>query len=108
MCASQDSASLWKRELQRLADEDGAVERAWRQMGRCASKWNKIEHRLFAFITQNWRGKPFVSCRSLVFPDSVVRLGRIIPPSRSDTPWPARAAEVKEGVGPARRSAPCP
>jgi Rhodopirellula transposase DDE domain len=25
------------------------------------SKWNKIEHRLFSFITQNWRGKPLVS-----------------------------------------------
>ena len=30
------------------------------------SKWNKIEHRLFSFITQNWRGKPLVSHRVIV------------------------------------------
>ena len=30
------------------------------------SKWNKIEHRLFAFITQNWRGKPLVSHQVIV------------------------------------------
>jgi hypothetical protein len=31
-----------------------------------ASKWNQIEHRLFAFITQNWRGKPLVSHHVIV------------------------------------------
>ena len=30
------------------------------------SKWNKIEHRLFSFITQNWRGKPLVSYQTIV------------------------------------------
>jgi hypothetical protein len=30
------------------------------------SKWNKIEHRLFSFITQNWRGKPLVSYQAIV------------------------------------------
>ena len=30
------------------------------------SKWNKIEHRLFSFITQNWRGRPLVSLQTLV------------------------------------------
>jgi hypothetical protein len=30
------------------------------------SKWNKVEHRLFAFITQNWRGKPLVSRQVIV------------------------------------------
>ena len=30
------------------------------------SKWNKIEHRLFSFITQNWRGKPLVSLQAIV------------------------------------------
>jgi hypothetical protein len=30
------------------------------------SKWNRIEHRLFSFITQNWRGKPLVSHRVIV------------------------------------------
>ena len=32
----------------------------------CTSKWNKIEHRLFSFITQNWRAKPLVSYRVIV------------------------------------------
>ena len=30
------------------------------------SKWNKIEHRLFSFITQNWRGKPLVTLQTIV------------------------------------------
>src|SRR5919199_1449927 len=51
---------LWKVELQRLADETGLT------ISVChfppgTSKWNKIEHRLFAFISQNWRGKPLTS-----------------------------------------------
>jgi Rhodopirellula transposase DDE domain len=51
---------LWKRELQRLADEIGiAITVTHLPPG--TSKWNKIEHRLFSFISQNWRGKPLVS-----------------------------------------------
>jgi Rhodopirellula transposase DDE domain len=51
---------LWKRELQRLADELGlAITVTHLPPG--TSKWNRIEHRLFAFISQNWRGKPLVS-----------------------------------------------
>jgi len=51
---------LWKRELQELADETGlAITVCHFPPG--TSKWNKIEHRLFAFISQNWRGHPRVS-----------------------------------------------
>lgn len=51
---------LWKVELQRLADETGlAITVCHLPPG--TSKWNKIEHRLFSFISQNWRGKPLVS-----------------------------------------------
>ncbi len=32
----------------------------------CSTQWNKIEHRLFSFITQNWRAKPLVSYRAIV------------------------------------------
>jgi transposase len=51
---------LWKLELQRLASETGL------RISVChfppgTSKWNKIEHRLFSFISQNWRGRPLVS-----------------------------------------------
>jgi hypothetical protein len=51
---------LWKVCLQRLADETGLL------VGVChfppgTSKWNKIEHRMFCHITQNWRGRPLTS-----------------------------------------------
>jgi Rhodopirellula transposase DDE domain len=56
---------LWKLELKRLADELGlSIEVHHLPPG--TSKWNKIEHRLFSFITQNWRAKPLVSYRVIV------------------------------------------
>ena len=56
---------LWKRELQRLADELG-IEVAVHHLPPGTSKWNRIEHRLFSFISQNWRAKPLVSYRVIV------------------------------------------
>jgi hypothetical protein len=51
---------LWKVELQRLADEIGlAISVCHFPPG--TSKWNKIEHRMFCYITENWRGRPLVS-----------------------------------------------
>ena len=56
---------LWKRELQRFADETGlAVTVVHLPPG--TSKWNRIEHRLFASISQNWRGKPLVSHQVII------------------------------------------
>lgn len=56
---------LWKWELQRLADETGlALTVSHLPPG--TSKWNKIEHRLFAFISQNWRGKPLTSYEVII------------------------------------------
>ena len=51
---------LWKTELQQFSNEVGLALRV-RHFPPGTSKWNKIEHRLFSFITQNWRGKPLVS-----------------------------------------------
>ncbi|MCA1680413.1 MAG: ISAzo13 family transposase [Actinobacteria bacterium] len=56
---------LWKTELQRLADETGL------QIAVChfppgTSKWNKIEHKLFSFISRNWRGRPLLSRQTIV------------------------------------------
>jgi len=56
---------LWKWELQRLADET-ELEISLAHFPPGTSKWNKIEHRLFSFITQNWRGKPLVSHEVIV------------------------------------------
>jgi transposase len=56
---------LWKTELQRLADHTGlAIQVCHFPPG--TSKWNKIEHRLFSFISQNWRGKPLISHEVIV------------------------------------------
>ena len=56
---------LWKTELQRLADHTGL------QITVChfppgTSKWNKIEHRLFSFISRNWRGQPLISYQVII------------------------------------------
>ncbi len=56
---------LWKRELQRLADELG-IDIAVHHLPPGTSKWNKIEHRLFSFITMNWKARPLVSYRVTV------------------------------------------
>jgi transposase len=56
---------LWKWELQHLADEINlAITVCHLPPG--TSKWNKIEHRLFAWISQNWRGKPLVDYAIIV------------------------------------------
>jgi hypothetical protein len=56
---------LWKRELQRFADETG-LKITVAHLPPGTSKWNRIEHRLFAFITMNWRGKPLLSHQVIV------------------------------------------
>jgi DDE family transposase len=56
---------LWKLELQRLADETGLQIQVL-HFPPGTSKWNKIEHRLFSFITINWRGTPLTSLETIV------------------------------------------
>ena len=56
---------LWKVELQKLADETG-LEISVCHFPPGTSKWNKIEHRLFSYITLNWRGKPLTSYEVIV------------------------------------------
>jgi hypothetical protein len=56
---------LWKLELQQLADETGLT------LSVChfppgTSKWNKVEHRLFSFISSNWRGEPLRDYETIV------------------------------------------
>ena len=56
---------LWRAELQRLADETGL------RIVVChfppgTSKWNKIEHRMFSFVSLNWRGKPLESLEVII------------------------------------------
>lgn len=56
---------LWKLELQRFADQTGLEVRVC-HLPPGTSKWNRIEHRLFSAITQNWRGQPLVSYEVIV------------------------------------------
>jgi transposase len=56
---------LWKLELQMLADEIG-ITIAVSHFPPGTSKWNKIEHRLFSFISKNWRGQPLTSLKVIV------------------------------------------
>lgn len=70
---------LWRLSLQELADELSM------RLHLChfppgTSKWNKIEHRLFSFITQNWRGRPLVSRQTVVnlIASTTTRTGLIV------------------------------
>ena len=56
---------LFKTELQKLADETGLILKVCHYPPG-TSKWNKIEHRLFCHITQNWRGRPLTSRTAVV------------------------------------------
>jgi hypothetical protein len=56
---------LWKLELQALA-EDLGLEISVCHFPPGTSKWNKIEHRMFCHITQNWRGRPLISRQAVV------------------------------------------
>jgi hypothetical protein len=56
---------LWKVELQKLADETGLVLHV-HHYPPGTSKWNKIEHRMFCHITQNWRGRPLTDRLAIV------------------------------------------
>jgi hypothetical protein len=70
ICADSGGSSgyrirLWKVELQRWANETGLDVTACHYPPG-TSKWNKIEHRLFSYITMNWRGRPLLSYRVVV------------------------------------------
>jgi transposase len=56
---------LWKVELAQLAEETG-LEITVCHYPPGTSKWNKIEHRMFSFISMNWRGRPLVSNRTII------------------------------------------
>jgi hypothetical protein len=63
--SNSSRSRLWRVSLQALADElDLRLHVCHFPPG--TSKWNKIEHRLFSFITQNWRGRPLVSHQTVV------------------------------------------
>jgi len=70
---------VWKAELQRLADKLGLSIRV-SHFPPGTSKWNKIEHRLFSFITMNWRGRPLRSYETVVnlIGNTTTRMGLVV------------------------------
>ena len=63
--SNSSRSRLWKDCLQEFADVLG-LKLTIRHFPPGTSKWNKIEHRLFSFISQNWRGKPLISHQAII------------------------------------------
>ncbi len=83
---------LWKTELQRLADETG-LEICVCHFPPGTSKWNKIEHRLFSFITQNWRAKPLETLEVIInlIAATTTRTGLEVYARLTNAPTPTRS-----------------
>ncbi len=76
--------------LQNLADDLGLILRVC-HFPPGTSKWNKIEHRLFSFITQNWRGKPLLSHQVIVnlIANTTTTTGLVVKACLDTTPYEA-------------------
>jgi len=84
---------LWKAELQQFADATGlAVTVCHLPPG--TSKWNKIEHRLFSYITMNWRGRPLTSHEVVVelIGSTTTQTGLRVRAERDTGPYPTKIA----------------
>ena len=81
---------LWKRSLQEFSDRED-VKIAMCHFPPGTSKWNKIEHRMFCHITQNWRGKPLISHEVIVklIGSTVTRAGLKIEAQLDENKYPA-------------------
>jgi hypothetical protein len=88
---------LWKWELQKLADETGMTIRV-SHLPPGTSKWNKIEHRLFSFITQNWRGKPLLTHATIInlIGSTTTTKGLKVRCILDNSPYPAKISVSKE------------
>ncbi len=80
---------LWKIEVQRLADETGLTITVC-HFPPGTSKWNKIEHRMFCHITQNWRGRPLINHEVIVslIANTTTRAGLRIKAALDSGPYP--------------------
>lgn len=91
---------LWKVCLQELANDlDMKLHICHFPPG--TSKWNKIEHRLFSFITQNWRGKPLVSVQTIVnlIASTKTRKGLIVKAAIDDNHYETNIKVTDEELG---------
>ncbi|MGH7746969.1 MAG: ISAzo13 family transposase [Candidatus Dormibacteria bacterium] len=91
---------LWKRELQRWADESSLrIQVCHLPPG--TSKWNQIEHRMFSHITQNWRGRPLVSHEVVVslIANTRTETGLRIRAALDKAPYPTGIEVTDEEMG---------
>jgi hypothetical protein len=88
---------LWKVALQQFADETG-LRLAVCHFPPGTSKWNKIEHRMFAHITQNWRGRPLVSHEVVVnlIGATTTRTGLQVRAALDSAPYPTKKQVSQE------------
>jgi hypothetical protein len=98
--SNSSRSRLWKVALQRFADETGL------RVTVChfppgTSKWNKIEHRLFAHITQNWRGRPLVSHDVVVnlIGSTTTQTGLSVRAALDPAPYPTKQQVSDEALG---------
>ena len=92
---------LWKVALQELSDALGL------KLYVChfppgTSKWNKIEHRLFSFITQNWRGHPFLLSRETIvnlIASTTTRTGLVVKSALDTNEYPTKVKVSDEELG---------
>jgi hypothetical protein len=91
---------LWKVSLQDLADELG-IRLCVCHFPPGTSKWNKIEHRLFSFITKNWRARPLVNLEVIVnlIASTTTRTGLIVKAALDTNHYPAKIKVTDEQLG---------
>jgi len=98
--SNSSRSRLWKVSLQDLADELGI------RLFVChfppgTSKWNKIEHRLFSFITKNWRARPLVNLEVIVnlIANTTTRTGLIVKAALDTNRYPDKIKVTDEQLG---------
>ena len=92
---------LWKVELAQLAEETG-LEITVVHYPPGTSKWNRIEHKMFSFISMNWHGRPLVSYRTIVelISNTTTAKGLRIRAEETSTTTSAKAAQSRRRTGP--------
>jgi hypothetical protein len=91
---------LWKRELQRLANETG-ISITVCHFPPGTSKWNKIEHRLFSYISINWRAKPLTSLETIIelISHTTTDQGLLVTAIKDSNPYPTGIKVTDEEIG---------
>jgi DDE family transposase len=89
--SNSSRSRLWKMALQELADATGLKLRV-RHFPPGTSKWNKIEHRLFSYITKNGRGRPLVSRQAVVnlIASATTKAGLLVKAALDTRKYPTR------------------